>query len=76
MRIHKNSELGRLMKKSFSARNKRKIVNHIYSSGKTSRWPLKTIPYIFDSTICKLILALILLLQILIFKRGCQLLKH
>jgi len=53
MRIHKNSELGRLMKKSFLARNKRKIVNHIYSSGKTSRWPLKTIPYIFDSTICK-----------------------
>ena len=53
MRIPKNSQLGKIMKKSFSIRNKRKIVNHVYPSGTTSRWPLKTIPYIFDSTICK-----------------------
>lgn len=55
MRVHKNSELGKSIKKSRNSdkpiRSKRKIINYIYQSGTKSRWPLKTIPYIFDSKI-------------------------
>ena len=49
MRIHKSSNIGKNIAKS--SRQKRKIINHIYLNGASSRWPLKTVPYIFDANI-------------------------